>query len=641
MLPAEAFSLDSRAARVCHLPDRTGQFVGRERELRLLDAAFGEAGGLVVHAVHGLGGIGKSTLAAHWAAVHAADFNPVWWITAETETDLDSGFAALGRALQPALVGILTEEAFRERTIQWLASNGGWLIVLDNVSDPAVIRPLLARAPGGRFLVTTRRSSTSWRGIARTLDLDVLAPAEAVELFTGIYDGPADGVEELCAELGCLPLAVDQAAAYCREAGVTPRVYLDFLARYPADMYAATAEGGDAQRTVARVWQVTLDALADTPIAVQILRIIAWWAPDEIPRGYLEGIGSPLEVTDAVRRLAAHSMVKVRGDVLSVHRLVQAVSRAGTPEEMAVTRHEAARMLSGKTQRTQVFGEAERVWATHVEALAGCLGEEFDTELLVSLFTMAAMNLTRGHSRRSMALLERVARAVERNPGWDSRETVRGAMLPMYMLNGHYDLAQPLAEEQLALSERERGACHPDTFSARISLADVLRHTEPERAQAMAQEVAERAVEALGSDHPVAFTARLTLREMTRQHPDRPTFEAQVAEAERVLGDDHFSVAVLRRNLVEELREAGHLDRAVVLAEKVVAQYRHHLGATDMDTLNARITHIHLLALVDDAPRVHELLPDFIADLSRAVGDTPEGRNVIDQAVALLRHREA
>ncbi|MFE7840185.1 hypothetical protein ACFU53_30250 [Streptomyces sp. NPDC057474] len=92
---------------------------------------------------------------------------------------------------------------------------------------------------------------------------------------------------------------------------------------------------------------------------------------------------------------------------------------------------------------------------------------------------------------------------------------------------------------------------------------------------------------------------------------------------------------------MEELTEAGHLPRAVVPAEKVVAQFRHHLGVTDMDTLNARITHIRLLALMGDAPRAHELLPGFIADLSRAVGGTPEGRNVIDQAADLLKHREA
>lgn len=250
ILPSEALHFSGR---VFHLPQRAAQFVGRERELRLLDDAFVSTGGVVVHAVHGLGGIGKSTLAAHWAASRAAVYNPVWWITAESPSELQAGLAALGRALQPALIGVLTDEALRERALQWLSSHDGWLLVLDNVSDPSHIESLVARAPGGRFLITTRLGAATWRAGTATLDLDVLELSEAVQLFQRIYDGPADGVEDLCAEVGCLPLALDQAAAYCREAAVTPGRYLDLLALHPAQMLAATAELGDAQRTVARV----------------------------------------------------------------------------------------------------------------------------------------------------------------------------------------------------------------------------------------------------------------------------------------------------------------------------------------------------------------------------------------------------
>ena len=61
---------------------RPGLFVGRDRELARLDAAMAGPGGAVVQAVHGLGGVGKSTLAARWAAAHAAEYSLTWWITA-------------------------------------------------------------------------------------------------------------------------------------------------------------------------------------------------------------------------------------------------------------------------------------------------------------------------------------------------------------------------------------------------------------------------------------------------------------------------------------------------------------------------------------------------------------------------------
>ena len=75
--------------------------------------------------------------------------------------------------------------------------------------------------------------------------LDVLDPAEAQALLAAILapDRPRepDGAAELCAELGFLPLAIEQAGAYLAQAGATPREYLGLLARYPAAMYQAAA----------------------------------------------------------------------------------------------------------------------------------------------------------------------------------------------------------------------------------------------------------------------------------------------------------------------------------------------------------------------------------------------------------------
>ncbi len=636
VLPAEAFSLGPCPPGMRHLPDRPGQFVGRERELRLLDETFGKAGGVVVHAVHGLGGIGKSTLAARWAGAHAADFNPVWWITAETATDLDAGLSALGRALQPALVGILTEEALRERTVQWLASNDGWLIVLDNVSDPAVIKPLLARASRGRFLVTTRRGPVSWRGLARTLDLDVLAPDEAVELFTGTYDGPADGVEELCAELGHLPLAVDQAAAYCREAGVTPRAYLDLLARYPADMYAATAEGEDAQRTVARLWQVTLDALTDTPAAAAILRLIAWWAPDDIPRSYLTEIGTPLEVTEAVRRLAAHSMIKVSGDALSVHRLVQAVSRAGGPEEVDAARDEAVAVLVGHQPKAIIADAAARLWATHTEALGGCLGEEHDTELLTILLVRAGAGFAREHPRRSVELADRVSRSLARHPEWGSADSTYDALLALYVLNGERARGIPLAERQFTVRQSTLGDAHPQTITALISLARAIRHTDPQRALALAEQAVETASGALGAEHRLTFNAEAALRDITERRPDLPTLESRLRRAHGLFGEGDMENIGVENDLVDALAEAGELDKAAALAERVVERSRAILGDTDALTLNFRLRHVRLLADLGETARVMGLLLPLLADLEQRVDDIPGTRSQMSWVLALI-----
>ncbi|MFD9332451.1 tetratricopeptide repeat protein [Streptomyces sp. NPDC060065] len=648
VLPPEAFALGPCTFPVRNVPDRSAQFVGRGRELALLDEAFGEPGGVVVHAVHGLGGIGKSTLAAHWAIGRAADFNPVWWITAESRTGVDAGLAALGRALQPALVDVLSEDAFRERTLQWLAANDGWLLVLDNVSDPADIRHLLARAPGGRFLITTRRGATSWRGIAEPLDLDVLEPAEAVELFTEICPGQGDGVEELCRELGYLPLAVDQAAAYCREAGISPSKYLTLLASYPADMYAATAEGGDAERAVARVWSVTLNRLADTPDALTVLMVTAWWASDGIPRAYLDSFGSPPHVTEVIRRLAAHSMITLHGDTISVHRLVQAVARtpdlAGSARSrrfVEVGRQLAVLLLADAQEAAEEDreGEASRLLCvTHVEALASRSAPEADTEEAAELFGVAGLQCgLSGYSARAVTLCERAVDAALRVHGPDHEDTrrFRAWLADSYRAAGEPARAVALITQVLADTERALGPDHPETFDYRGSMAGMLAEGgDRERALTLARENAEAAARVLGDEDPATHSARLALdsiqpgsegdgEERVRDIEDR------LARAVADLGEEDLTVAYLRLELSNALRKAGDFGEAVRVIEEAEAANRRTFGDGHVITLYTGVLHVVILRRVGEHASSDALASQLTAEIEQSLGDSPQAQKML------------
>ncbi|WP_246143627.1 NB-ARC domain-containing protein [Actinacidiphila oryziradicis] len=200
------------------LPYRPGLFVGRGCELDRLDAALAAPGAALVQAVHGLGGIGKSTLAAHWAATRPHGRAPIRWITADSPAAIRQGLADLATALQPVLAQVLPDMALAEWGLQWLASHTGWLIVLDNANDPADIARLIARAPSGRFLITSRLA-TAWSDATTLVRLDILEPPESLALLTRIATAHSpgrdlDGAAGLCAELGHLPLAIEQAAAY-------------------------------------------------------------------------------------------------------------------------------------------------------------------------------------------------------------------------------------------------------------------------------------------------------------------------------------------------------------------------------------------------------------------------------------------
>ena len=138
----------------------------------------------------------------------------------------------------------------------------------------------------------------------------------------------------IAAELGYLPLALDQAAAYITQTRITPAGYLQRLRQHPAAMYAAG--DGQAQRTIARIWDITIDAIAARhPAAVTLLHILACYAPDNLPRVILGGDDDPdrLAVDEALGVLASYSMITLTPDAVSMHRLVQAVILARQPPD--------------------------------------------------------------------------------------------------------------------------------------------------------------------------------------------------------------------------------------------------------------------------------------------------------------------
>ncbi|MFI7408638.1 NB-ARC domain-containing protein [Streptomyces sp. NPDC049627] len=619
-LPPEALELPPQAPpNMINLPERTNLFVGRQTELSRLDAAFEDAGGVVVHAVHGLGGIGKSTLAAKWAAGRTASYNPVWWLTAETPVELESGLARLAVALQPTLREVLSQEALAERAVQWLAAHEGWLLVLDNVADPADVRTLLGRTAGGRFLITSRRAS-GWHGIAEPLSLDVLELSQAVELFERIYGGTAEEIGELCGELGCLPLAVEQAAAYCAEARITPHAYQELLVHHPAQVLANTTEGGDAERTIARVWQVTMDRLADTPAAAAVLRVIAWWAPEGIPRAYIESLGDEPEVLEALRRLAAHSMITLHGDgTISVHRLVQAVSRAG--DAAAEVRDTAARLLVASADISSAL------WLTHAEAFTEHARGEAPSAPVI-LLTIVIGGWYKAHlSSRAADVYEAAMAAAEETLGWRDDITLLASrsLAQSCQAAGDHDRAKRLLTEGLAAARAGFGRKAPQTIQAQIALAELkLEIGDLGGGLSLAAKTVRRAERVLGDGAPQTSTARAVLatgwRLKAASDPDRHAVRA-VAEIERLLAKVIRSEGTSSRtalDLMWELgslrQDAGDLAGALRITEEFIEKRRATNDGIDLRVLVARHRIVSLLCQKGDFQQARELAAPLLAE---------------------------
>ena len=572
---------------VMNLPDRATLFVGRAEELDLLDKALALPGDVVVQAVHGLGGIGKSTLAARWASLNSDRYNPVWWISADTQSAIDSGLAALARVLHPNL-RTLPPDMLREWAVKWLTTHQGWLVVLDNVNDPTDVKALLARAASGRFLITSRRA-TGWHGIAKPVQLRVMTEVEAIELLTKIASGPpADlvGAAELCKELGYLPLAIEQAGAYLAEAGITPRSYMNLLAKYPAEMYKASAEGGDASRTIARIWDVTLDRLAGEPLAGQLLRILAWYAPNEIPRGLVDGTGQEVDVLRALGRLAAYSMITIDGDFLAMHRLVQAVAR--TPDADS-SRRTVGNVANARRQATTMLeaalpeGDQQAAWHAwgvllpHVEALTSRIPPEADDAAITRILNRTALSLIDTEvDDQATAYFQRALDSCQRVLGPDHQDTITcwNNLAFAYQSAGDVDLAIALFEQNLEDRLRILGPDHPDTLTSRNNLAYAHQLTgELVPAIPLYEQTLEDRARVLGPDHPQTLTSRNNLAHAYKSAGDLtraiPLYEQTLEDRARVLGPDHPQTLTSRNNLAHAYESAGDLPRAISLFRQI------------------------------------------------------------------------
>ncbi|MEU4806367.1 tetratricopeptide repeat protein [Actinosynnema sp. NPDC023587] len=596
-------------AGVGRIPVGSGVFVGRAVELERLDAAVAESGRAVVVAVHGLGGVGKSTLAARFAELRAERFSLVWWVTADSAAAVDEGLAELAVAVAPEVAGLPLEQR-TELGVRWLSTRDDWLLVLDNLTGPVDAVGLLERVRTGTVVVTSRQA-VGWR-MVRTVLLDVLSPDEATELLARIVraewpEADLAGAGALCAELGLLPLAVEQAAAYLAQARITPGAYLGLLAGFPARMFAATAEGGDTQRTVARVWRVTLDRLADTPHAGRLLRLLAWYASDAVPRAVLaRGVGEP-DLSEALGRLAAYSMITHTVDAVSVHRLVQAVTRIPDPtdphrqpDDIADSRDTATTILSDIVAALDPCSPADwprhRLILPHARALLDHTTSDTDNYQTCRLLHELGIYLQeQGEAGTAITYHTRATTTLEHLHGSDHPNTLtsRNNLAHAYQAAGSLSRAIPLCEATLADRERVWGSDHPHTLNSRNNLAGVYESAgDPRRAIPLYETTLADRERVLGSDHPHTLNSRNNLAGVYESAGDPrraiPLYETTLADRERVLGSDHPHTLISRNNLAYAYRVVGDLNRAIPLYQATLVEAERVLGREHPYTLTVR-----------------------------------------------------
>ena len=249
-------------------PARNVRFTGREADLAALrDQLRGYVtGGLVLIALQGLGGIGKTQVALEYVHRFKTDYDLIWWLNCEQPALVDASLTDLGERLRDRLgLGVLASANATETASQVLdlLSRGGlrWLLVFDNADEIEPIVPLLPQG-GGQVLVTSRNRAWA-ENSAYPIQIDLFTPEESVaHLRQRVPSIARDEAIRIAAAVGNLPFAVAAAGAWLAETSYTVSDYLAELERQP-HRALSVATLAEHPEPVSKVWDVSLNRLRE------------------------------------------------------------------------------------------------------------------------------------------------------------------------------------------------------------------------------------------------------------------------------------------------------------------------------------------------------------------------------------------
>ncbi|WP_049788154.1 FxSxx-COOH system tetratricopeptide repeat protein [Geodermatophilus obscurus] len=665
---------------VWRVPPRNPRFTGRDGMLAELRRRLraGE-GTLVVQALYGLGGVGKTQLALEYAHRFTADYDLVWWIDAEQPVLIPDQLAVLAARLD--LPAGPTVAATVDRLLAELRARTRWLLVFDNAEHPQDIADY---RPGGAGHVLITSRSPGWGALGGRLEVDVLARVETVALLRARIPALDEELaDKLAAELGDLPLAAAQAASFLEQTDLPP---VDYLRRFRARRTSLLARGdvvGYSGR-VDTAWALSLDRLRDEdPAAVQLLELAAFFAPEPIPLALVSDhadlLDEPLRtiaadpdtLTDSVGALVGYSLARRHPDGFQLHRLVQAVIRQQLlPDRQQTTAQQAVALLvaaapgdpedsvswAGYAQlaphvlATSPLGDSSaagrhlvldiiRYLHAHGDssgsravgeplldrwrAILGC--DHPDTLTAASTLTLALISV--GEVESGRALGEDTLWRCRRVLGPDHASTLLAAAALIRALNqlGEGKAARSLGEDTLQRCRRVLGSDHATTLSAAAALTGALAQLgEARPARVLGEDTLQRGRRVLGPNYPITLMAAAALTHalvgLGEAEATRILGEDTLQRGRRVLGPDHLITLMAAAALTLALVGLGEAESARILGEDTLQRGRRVLGPDHLITLWAAAALTHAQVGLGEAEATRVLGEDTLQRGRRVLG---------------------
>jgi tetratricopeptide (TPR) repeat protein len=568
---------------------RNPQFTGREDVLTQLETALLESNAAALtqpQAIRGLGGIGKTQTAVEYAYRHRNAYSAVFWVKAELREELMTGFGEIAKILQLPQQDAQDQSLIVAAVKDWFKTHERWLLIVDNADDLKVVQEFLPSSAQGHVLLTTRAAATGQ--IAQAVELKKMSHHDGALFLLRRAKRIADQAEweaatesdqkvalEIAQEMDGLPLALDQAGAYAEEMMLSLTEYLNLYRLEGAKLLAERGELATDHPSVTVTFRLAFAKVQQrSPAAVDLLRVCAFLAPDDIPEEIFTAgtsvlaeplrtvAANALDFTKAVGEAGRFSLIERNSNAqtLNIHRLVQEVLRDEMePKTRRDWLEQTVELIN------QAFPSIEfKDWSLcerllpHVIVLSSF--ENVDSSELPELgrlFNQAGGYLeARGLYALAETFLMRSIEITKRQLGEEHPYLAASLnnLAGLYKSQGRYSEAEPLNLRALEVDECCYGIDHSEVATDLNNLAELYatqgRYSEAEQLYARSLEIRERQ---LGVDHPSVATSLNNIAELYRiqgRYTEAEPLHLRALEIkERQLGVDHPDVAISLNNL--------------------------------------------------------------------------------------------
>jgi len=522
----------------------------------------------------------------------------------------------------------------------WLLgkNSGRWLMVVDNVDDEDVVfekkesgtklLPCIPKSENGLVLFTTRYKRIAMKLADEIVEVVEMNEEEASSLLSRSLKDNAlnpNDVKELLTELGCIPLAINQAASFMREYCSGIAEYLKDYRESEADRLVLLGEepsadedhisGSDIPRSILGTWFISFTHLKKDgltgKLASDIFSVMSFMDRQEIPKSLLVQLRKNVltsQYTKAFGTLKSMSLItETDHQNFSIHRLVQLSMRRWlqlqeTDQKFA---EEALQLLA------TVFPDGSfPTWKAcselivHAETVLS-LSTGFSNSLVRAklLNNVATFQISRGQYSAAESKLVEVVKIKSEVLGQDRSLDANDSLSLVLRQQAKYDAAEALSRKTLSRKEAVFGVEHVETLKTAHIIATLLGDQ---------------------SKHKLA------------EEQNRQIWETR----RKILGPEHVDALASAANLVLSLWELGRYSEAENLAREVLASREKLLGEEHPDTLNVARTLGFILEITGNYVEAEEIKRQTLYIRERILGeDHPDTANSLHD-MAWILHQE-